>query len=271
MLGNRRSIQTALLLASLVCARAVASASPAFRPIKSIDLAKPFGAGTPWRLTATQGPSVLPDQSASGDAEPGEIRLCVSNDGGKSCTPDLQAKFHSAKEGDVFAEEDHYLYDTRLVYPRGHAAPPLFLMRTASQHGGNGSQRATLQILAYDKRSDRFHLAYNRETGGNMNQEMRYVAKGTLKGMTITAEPTGSAPYRYWIEVSRLTERDLYRRVLRYRSVTSYGDGNPLATIDSEMPNIQQRLGLWHPGQPLPLPDRRCSKPRLTHMELWCR
>jgi hypothetical protein len=36
------------------------------------------------------------------------------------------------------------------------------------------------------------------------------------------------------------------------------------------MPNIQQRLGLWHPGQALPLPARGCPRPRLIDHELWC-
>lgn len=57
--------------------------------------------------------------------------------------------------------------------------------------------------------------------------------------------------------------------MLRYRSVTRYGDGNALAVIDSDMPALQRRLGLWRPGQPLPVPDR-CPAPRLVRGELWC-
>jgi hypothetical protein len=30
---------------------------------------------------------------------------------------------------------------------------------------------------------------------------------------------------------------------LRYRSVTRYGDGNPVPVIDAEMPNILRHLG----------------------------
>jgi hypothetical protein len=58
--------------------------------------------------------------------------------------------------------------------------------------------------------------------------------------------------------------------VLRYRSATHYGDGNRLAVIDSEMPNIQKKLGLWKPGQKLPLPQAGCQRPRLVRTELWC-
>jgi len=40
--------------------------------------------------------------------------------------------------------------------------------------------------------------------------------------------------------------------------------------LDSEMANIESRLGLWRPGAPLPLPAAPCPKPRLAGMELWC-
>lgn len=58
--------------------------------------------------------------------------------------------------------------------------------------------------------------------------------------------------------------------VLRYRSATGYQDGNPLGVIDSDLPNIQRRLGLWRAGQPLPVPAQGCATPRLVTMELWC-
>jgi len=86
----------------------------------------------------------------------------------------------------------------------------------------------------------------------------------------ISAEPTENPPYAYWITVSRLNPDDNYRQVLHYRSATLYGDGNSLAVIDSEMPNILLRLGLWRPGQPLPVPKAGCRRPHLVKMELWC-
>ncbi len=48
-----------------------------------------------------------------------------------------------------------------------------------------------------------------------------------------------------------------YSRIPRYRSATLYNDGNPLAVVDSEMPNIGERLGLRRPGAPLPAPRFR--------------
>lgn len=61
-----------------------------------------------------------------------------------------------------------------------------------------------------------------------------------------------------------------FKQVLRYRSATRYGDGNPLAVIDSEMPNMAQRLGLWNPGALLPLPAGACPSPHLVGLALWC-
>jgi hypothetical protein len=62
--------------------------------------------------------------------------------------------------------------------------------------------------------------------------------------------------------------------VLRYRSATLYNDGNPLAVIESEMPNIERRLGLWKPGQ-RPYPnfgsnDKPCLRPDAMSSRLWC-
>jgi hypothetical protein len=36
------------------------------------------------------------------------------------------------------------------------------------------------------------------------------------------------------------------------------------------MPNMAQRLGLWTPGSPLPLPAGDCPSPHLVKMALWC-
>ncbi len=146
----------------------------------------------------------------------------------------------------------------------------LLLLEIASVHAGDGDQRMATLILAYDRAHDRFVRSYEHRTGHNNNQEVRYMRDGPLQGDIITSEPTDDAPFGYWIVVNRLTPALTYDQVLRYRSATVYGDGNPLAVIDSEMPNIQQHLGLWHPGQPLPLPKGSCARPRLVRMALWC-
>jgi len=63
----------------------------------------------------------------------------------------------------------------------------------------------------------------------------------------------------------RSTEQgsEQYGRILRYRGLTGYSDGNPLAVADSEMPEILRRLGLWQPGEPLPVPAT-CRRDAVT-------
>ena len=79
-----------ILLLSLA-APAVGQSAPARQTMPSIDLAQPFGTRSPWRFTASQGADI-PDPLGMGDDKaPGAIRLCVSNDGGRTCRPDLPA------------------------------------------------------------------------------------------------------------------------------------------------------------------------------------
>lgn len=169
-------------------------------------------------------------------------------------------------DGDVFAQP-HFLLQALVVRPPG--MPRFLLLELASFHAGNGDQRVSLQLYTYDQAKDFFRLAYAHRTGRNNNQEIRYEA-GPLSGVVIASAPTSDAPFGYWITVDRPNGRGVYRQVLRFRSATTYGDGNPLAVIDSEMPNIQRRLGIWHPGMALPLPARACPRAHLVRGALWC-
>lgn len=141
---------------------------------------------------------------------------------------------------------------------------------TASLHNGNGNQLVLTQALAYQTASDRFERVYEHATGRNNNQEVRYIEAGPLAGDVISVDPADTAPFGYWVAVQAFTPGDSYHQVLRYRSATIYGDGNALPVIDSEMANIQRRLGLWQPGSALPRPATACAKPHLVGMELWC-
>jgi hypothetical protein len=91
---------------------------------------------------------------------------------------------------------------------------------------------------------------------------------GPLAGDIIAVEPTETAPFGYWVTVNVFTPAQGYRPVLRFRSATTYADGNSLPVIDSEMANILGRRGLWRPGSPLPATP--CAKPILRRMVLWC-
>jgi hypothetical protein len=237
--------------------------------IASIDLSKPFRTRSAWRFTAYQAAAVRDPTGVSDGPMPGQIRLCISKDQARSCSPDLDRALHMWEGDDLFADP-HYLEAAQIVHPRGAAGNPLLLIRLASLPGGNGDRRVGTLMLAYDRAHDRFARVFTQATGQNNNQEIRYIATGPLRGAIVAAEPTEGAPFGYWITVNRLTPAYGYRQVLRFRSATRYGDGNPLAVIDSDMPNIQKHLGLWRAGKPLPLPASGCAKPRLDRMELWC-
>ena len=236
-------------------------------PLAPVELGAAFGARSPWRLVVTQGPTT---EDYAGFPAPGAVSLCLAPRPGAPCSadPDLMPP-QDAASGQGW--EPHYLNAARPVYPRGRSGPPLLLIATASLHAGDGGQLVATQLFRYDRGRDAFERVYAHNTGTNNNEEVRFIAAGPLMGDVISAEPTPTAPYGYWIEVNAPTPAYAYKQVLRYRSATHYGDGNPLAVIDSEMPNIEQRLGLWRPGAPLPLPAGPCPKPHLVAKALWCK
>ncbi len=266
----RRFARVALMSAFAAAgAAAVRAAAPASTVIADIDLAKAFGARSAWRLVVSQGPPIDDTFGSTGDKVPGPVRLCLRPGASAPCDPAL-ASDTRAESTDVLFSEPHYLDAARVLRPRGPAERPLLWVQTGSLHSGDGDQAVLTQVIAYQRGSDRFLLVYDHLTGRNNNQETRYVDAGPLKGDIVSVEPTRDAPFAFCVTVNALTPAYAYAQVLHYRSATRYADGNPLAVIDSEMPNIQQRLGLWRSGSPPPLPASSCPKPRLIRTELWC-
>ena len=251
-----------LALATVVAAQSITSSV-----ISNIGLSRPFSTRDAWRFIATQGPPV---DGLYDEKEPGQIQLCLRATPSVPCDPQLLNAVDAASSANDRFAQPHYLNAVRVVYPRGNAGQPLLFVQTASLHAGNGSQLVLTQMLAYENSQNRFIRIYQYTTGTNNNDEVRYISSGRLKGDIISVVPTENAPYGYWVIVNALTLQYTYKTVLRYRSATRYGDSNPLAVIDSEMPNIEQRLGYWKSGMALPLPSGPCPKPRLIHMELWC-
>jgi len=244
------------------------SATPAATSsvILNMDLSRSFATRSPWRLVAEQG-APLPDESVG--PVPGVIRLCLKKKTAGSCDIAVEGMPTPAgSSGDGWGA--HYLKSAEVAYPLGKSAVPLLLIHTASWPSFNGDQGEFTQILAYRRSTDAFVPIYKFVTGHNENQETRFISSGKLRGDVISAVPTDNAPFGYWITVNRLGPDYKYRQVLRYRSATRYGDNNPMPVIDSEMPNIQRRLGLWRASMPLPLPVESCAKPRLIKTELWC-
>lgn len=254
----RHAIRISTALASL------AAAAPPSALASNLDLSAPFGLPPGWALVTTQGPDV---EDPGGNRAPGALHLCITGDGGKTCRPALDDMLATTGKATAF-DTAHYLERARIVRP----APglPLLWVQVASVHAGNGDQIVGRMALAYDRSRQRFVPVYARRTGRSNNQEVRFIDKGALRGAIVVAEPTTDAPYAFWITVDRLTRDGRYAPVLRYRSGTRYGDGNPLAVIDSEMPETLRRLDLWRPGSALPLPDSPCPMPRLIAHVLRC-
>jgi hypothetical protein len=254
----------------LALALVIAIGAESISVISDIDLSKPFATREAWRLIATQGPPVAGDKTATGGREPGQIHLCLRSSPSAPCDPHLRNSLRApASAGDLFTQP-HYLDTVKIVYPRGRSSPPLLLVQTASLYGADSDQLVSTQMLTYENSQHRFLRIFQFTTGRNNNQEVRYISAGRLKGDIISVVPTENAPYGYWVTVNSFTPRYTYKKVLRYRSATHYGDKNPLAVIDSEMPDIEQHLGYWKPGVSLPVPPGGCREPRLIRMELWC-
>jgi hypothetical protein len=258
-------------LAAFALTMAVSAASAAKTPpssvISSVDLAEAFATRSDWRFTATQGPPV---EGLMGDPAPGQIQLCLSTSASGPCDSALQGALRTGLADDIFADA-HYLSAVKILQPRGSSNPPILWVQAASLYSGDGDQVITTQVLAYHRAKDSFTRVYQHVTGHNNNQDVRFIESGPLRGNIVSVEPTEKAPYGFWVSVNAFAPGAPYKQVLRYRSATHYGDGNPLAVIDSEMANIEQHLGLWKPGAPLPLPAGPCPKPQLKGGELWCR
>ncbi|WP_294291103.1 hypothetical protein [uncultured Sphingomonas sp.] len=250
---------------SLVVAPGV---TPVVQPtLADLPLSAKFRAPEGWRFLVTRGPPVDDPRGDGTEKAPGEVRLCLTRDGGRTCRPALDTILTARPAVGSF-DRPHYLLAARIVRPL--PARPVLLVQAASLPGGNGDRLIGTMALAYDRATDTFVMVYSKQTGSNNNQEVRGIDREPLRGAIVSAEPTADAPYAFWITVNRLGAAGRYVQALRYRSATRYGDGNPLAVIDSEMPGLQRRLGLWKPGAPLPVPDGSCGKPRLKHGALWC-
>jgi hypothetical protein len=259
-----------ICLVALALPTMLAAQSTTLTEISNIDLSRPFSTIEPWRFIANQGPPVSGEATASGDEQPGSIQLCLQATPSAPCDPLLLNALLAASSENVDFAQPHYLNVAKIVYPRGSADRPLLFVQTASLHSANGNQVVLTQVLTYEKPQNRFVRVYQYTTGRNNNEEVRYIETGKLRGDIVSVEPTGNAPYGYWVTVNVLTPQYTYKSLPPFRSATHYGDNNPLAVIDSEMPNIEERLGYWKPGMALPLPSAACPRPRLIHMEMWC-
>lgn len=238
--------------------------------IAHMDLTRPFATRTQWTFVAASLPGSR--QNAAGETVRNwGVAVCFVDGLTPRCRyPMPGQELRLYRFGAAF-----HLYVAKVVFAGANGRSPLLLVKTFGAYGGDGGHAVYAQVFAYHGLRDRFMPIFSNSTGGNNNQETRFVRSGPLRGDIVVARPTQEAPFAYWISAYAWSaERPYSQRVLRYRSATRYGDGNPLAVIDSEMPNILEHLGKWKPGDTLPVPrflPPGCSRPFfLRHGEEWC-
>lgn len=252
--------------------QAVIDALPAWQGKKAqivdyLDLTKSFVTTTPWALVVARDARPPPaDLAMMGNGSP--IVICFVKTLTPSCS---EARGHAGARFDM----TNGLVTVAVVFAGPGQTRPLLMLQTLSAHGLNGNANIATKLFDYDRKTDRFRKMLVNVVGGtNNNAAARFIGHGPLQGDVIVDYPTDDAPYAYWIEVYVPGKSDRYVRFLRYRSVTRYGDGNPLAVADSEMPEIMERMGLWKPGDALPIPPhapKGCGSLVTRHGEAWCK
>jgi hypothetical protein len=193
----------------------------------------------------------------------------------KANDPNCSEKFYKQSGNeDPWFDTPYHLSATKVVYAKQNKSNPLLFLQLCGAEGINGNCGIATALYRYDNGADRFVRVFLNLTGRNNNENTRFVESGPLQGDLIADVPTENAPYAYWIEVYRANESGRYAQVLRYRSCTHYGDGNPLAVADSEMPAILIHFGLWKPGDAPPAPahmPKGCTRLYMRSGEEWCK
>lgn len=238
--------------------------------VDHLDLTSPFGTQPQWTFVA----ALLPGSRANVFSEivhSGPLAICFVHDLKPQCSyPAADKSTHPPWRENLF-----HFYAAKVVFAGANHTDPLLLVTTGGASGVNGNHPVYTHLFSYNRRINGFQAAFHNMTYSNNNQETRFVEHGPLRGDVVSAVPTVTAPYAYWISVyARNREGQYSDPVLRYRSATRYGDGNHLAVIDSEMPNILEHLDKWKPGDPLPIPHHlpsRCAhRLFLRGGEEWC-
>jgi hypothetical protein len=235
--------------------------------ISHIDLTEPFGTVTQWTFVAVQeggqATSELEDQRP--------IHVCLVKASSPDCSENLYQQVGTEQPS---SDTPYHLLASSVVYSGQSQSSPLLFVKLCGAEGFNGNCGIATALYRYERGADSFIRVFQNLTGRNNNEATRFVEHGSLQGNVIVDYPTENAPYTYWIEVYQARELGHYVRVLRYRGRTGYGDGNPLAVSDSEMAEILSHLGLWKPGDALPIPahlPRGCSRLYMRQGEEWCK
>jgi hypothetical protein len=237
--------------------------------ISHVDLTEPFGTVTQWTFVVVQDGGKPPTELE----DHGPIFVCLVKAARPQCAQDL---YRQVRSDMPWADTPYHLFASSIVYGGESKTRPFLFVQVCGggAESGDGDCGLATALYRYDKGTDGFIRVFLNLTGRNNNEATRFVESGPLQGDVIVDNPTENAPYTYWIEVYRAGDSGQYGRILRYRGRTGYSDGNPLAVADSEMPEILHRLGLWQPGDPLPVPahlPQGCRDLYIRHGVEWCK
>ena len=243
--------------------------------ITHLDLTQTFQTKSRWSLVVAKQPD---EESSVQDGlgnRIGAVSLYFVENDEPDCSEEVfLAKYREAKVSVVPSEPTfHELIASDVVFAGPGRTLPLLRIKSCMNRGANGNCGVSTFVIAYDRRVDKFRVVFFNITGRNNNEETRLVENGPLLGSVIVAYPTEDAPFTYFVEVYKRVSDGEYSRLLKYRGNTGYGDGNPLAVIDSEMPETLRRLGLWKPGDALPVPPRMprvCTRLVMRKGVEWC-
>lgn len=243
--------------------------------ITHLDLTQPFQTKTRWSLVAAKQPDEESSAEDGAGNRRGAISLCFVENNEPDCSEEMfLAKYREEKISFDSGPGPFYeLFASDVVFAGPGRTLPLLRVKSCTMSGANGNCGVSTFLFAYDRKAERFRVIFFNMMGRNNNQEARFVENGPLLGSVIVVYPTDDAPFTYFVEVYKRNSDSEYSRVLRYRGNTHYGDGNPLAVIDSEMPETLQRLGLWKIGDALPVPPRMprgCTRLVMRKGVEWC-
>jgi hypothetical protein len=243
--------------------------------VKHLDLTQPFQAKSRSSLIVAKQPDEDSRVEDGGGNRVGAVSLCFVENDKLDCSEEMfLAKYREAKVDFVSGERPFYeLFASDVVFSGPGRTHPLLRIKSCTVMGANGNCRVSTFLFAYDRKAERFRVVFFNMTGRNNNEETRFIENGPLLGSVIVAYPTRDAPFTYFVDVYKRTSDSEYSRVLRYRGHTGYGDGNALAVIDSEMPETLRQLGLWKPGDALPVPPRMpggCTRLVMRKSVAWC-
>jgi hypothetical protein len=246
-----------VLVSGLMSAVSAGAADPlSFGVVSTTDLTSVFHTKTKWSLVITHEPY----DGGAGDTPVGNLHFCFVHDGKTSCS--------NTSPYNIFESSSTF-------QPRDKSQNPLIVV-TAGWTGGGSAFLYGPLIWAYHPKLARFDLIFSATENKSNNGEVRFITSGPLAGDVVLDRLTSPWPYRYNIVVYRLLRSESYVKILDYNGNTTEGDGNALAVIDAEMPQIEQRLHVWKLGDPLPTISQNSMPPqcktgiRLQKGLLWC-